>query len=134
VVIHCKRSLCLVKPSNLCARFALDAYSAKYQARLSFTLEKDVEPGQTTAEIWRTGAPGISVTDLKWRALGKSWLGESGGRLTIAHDDLYERLNAQAIYLSLGLSRAWQGKCWPLVVGVHVVPDYQILGDLTQEL
>jgi len=30
------------------------------------------------------------------------------------------------VYLALGLSRSWQGKHWLLVIGVHVVPDYQV--------
>ena len=29
------------------------------------------------------------------------------------------------LYLVIGLSRNWQGEYWPLVVGVHVVPDYE---------
>jgi hypothetical protein len=134
VVIYCKRSLCLVKPSNLCAHLELDAYSGKYQARMSFVLKRDGQRGQATIDIWRTDKAGIPVTDLKWHALGKSWLGKDGGRLTVGNDDLYARLEAKTIYLSLGLSRIWRGKCWPLVVGVHVVPDYQVLTDLVQEL
>ena len=41
------------------------------------------------------------------------------------HDELFERLNVEAVYLAVGLSREWQGEYWPLVVGVHVVPDYE---------
>jgi hypothetical protein len=36
-----------------------------------------------------------------------------------------ERLNADAIYLAVGLGRKWQERYWPLVIGVHVVPDYE---------
>ena len=68
------------------------------------------------------------MTDLKWRALGRAWLGE--GRSTCAGDTaLVERLHADAIYLTLGLSRNYQGQYWPLVVGVHVVPDYDAVID-----
>jgi hypothetical protein len=119
VVVHCSRSLCLVQPNNVCARFSLDAYTSKYQARMSFAL---IEP---TGELWRTEARGIPVTDLKWRALGRSWLGDAGGQLTLENGDLGERLRAEALYLTIGLSRAWKGKCWPMVVGVHAVPDYE---------
>jgi hypothetical protein len=66
---------------------------------------------------------GVSVTDLQWRALGRRWLGERGGHLSLDHDALFERLNAEALYLAVGLSRSWQGEYWPLVVGVHVVPE-----------
>ena len=35
------------------------------------------------------------------------------------------RLQAEEIYLALGLSRGFRGELWLLVIGVHVVPDYQ---------
>jgi hypothetical protein len=45
--------------------------------------------------------------------------------LVLGHEALLERLGTEALYLALGLSRNWQGEYWPLVVGVHVVPDYK---------
>jgi hypothetical protein len=45
---------------------------------------------------------------------------------------LVERLRADAIYLTLGLSRNYQGQYWPLVVGVHVVPDYEATIDVNR--
>lgn len=112
VLIHHTRSLCLVKPEEAQAHWSLDAYSGKYEARMSFALPSDV------------AKTNVSVTDLKWRALGRAWLGD-GGQLTLQHSALLERLHADAIYLTLGLSRNYQGQYWPLVVGVHVVPDYE---------
>ena len=44
-----------------------------------------------------------------------------------AQNAILERLTAEAIYLAVGLSRSWQGEYWPLVVGVHVVPDYDMV-------
>jgi hypothetical protein len=117
VLVHQTRSLCLVKPDYVQAHFSLDAYSHKYEARMSWTL-----PG----DLARTS---VSVTDLKWHALGRAWLG-NGGQLTLEHSALVERLRADAIYLTLGLSRHYQGQYWPLVVGVHVVPDYDATIDL----
>ena len=117
VLIHQTRSLCLVRPEYVQAHFSLDAYSGKYEARLGFAL-----PG----DLARTS---VSVTDLKWRALGKAWLG-NGGQLTLDHSALVERLRADALYLTLGLSRNYQGQYWPLVVGVHVVPDYEAVIDV----
>lgn len=111
VLIHHTRSLCLAQPEQVEARFALDAHSGKYEARLSLTL-----PGELAAR-------NVAVTDLKWRALGRTWLGRSG-HMTLERAALLERLQAEAIYLTLGLSRSYQGQYWPLVVGVHVVPDY----------
>lgn len=122
VLVHQTRSLCLVQPQEVWAGFSLDAYSGKYEARMGFLLPSDVNHP-------RTASPrGVSVTDLKWRALGRAWLGERGGHLTLDDSALRERLNAEAIYLVVGLSRSWQGEYWPLVVGVHVVPDY-VSGD-----
>jgi len=118
VLVHHTRSLCLVQPEQVWASFALDSYSGKYEARMGFLLTGDANHPQAAS---RRGA---SVTDLKWHALGRTWLGEKGGRLALDHETLFERLNAEAIYLAVGLGRKWQGKYWPLVVGVHVVPDY----------
>jgi hypothetical protein len=131
VILHCKRSLCLVQPQKVCARFSLDAYSHKYEARMSFELANPDRSGKSTTETWHTDARGINVTDLKWRALGQKWLGSDGGQLTLENGALYERLEAEALYLAIGLSRFWKGKCWPLVVGVHTVPDYRAPADLS---
>lgn len=112
------RSLCLIRPDRLWARFTRDAYSLKYQARIGFTLTG-------TCHLQANAPRGIPVSDIKWRALGRSWLGDRGGELGLDDDALRERLQAEAIYLALGLSRGYQGKTWLLVIGVHVVPDYQ---------
>lgn len=115
VLVHQTRSLCLIRPEGLTGRFTLDPYSGRYQARLSFT-----HGGQRYRRV--------PVTDLKWRALGRSWLG-GGGEIVLPQDALLERLAAQDLYLALGLSRGYQGKLWLLVVGVHVAPDYQTVVD-----
>ncbi|MEE8391645.1 MAG: hypothetical protein V3S14_12730 [Anaerolineae bacterium] len=49
-----------------------------------------------------------------------------GGLNVHYHETLLERLSAEAIYLAVGLSHKWQEQYWPLVVGVHVVPDYKL--------
>ncbi len=119
VLVHYTRSLCLVQPEQVWARFSLDSYSGKYETRMGFLLPGDVNRHRAASRR------GISVTDLKWRALGRAWLGEKGGHLMLEQDALHERLNAKAIYLAVGLGRKWQEEYWPLVVGVHVVPDYE---------
>jgi hypothetical protein len=123
VLTHCLRSLCLVKPSHVWAHFALDAYSGKYEPRMGFELDKSADPPH---RAWHTAPQGVAVTDLKWRALGRKWLTDRGSTLALEPQALYERLGAEELYLTVGLSRAWRGRCWPLVVGVHTVPDYTI--------
>jgi hypothetical protein len=120
VMIHHSRSLCLVQPERLWGRFSLDTYSGKYAAHLGFVLPGDARPALGTTPS------GVPVTDLKWRALGRAWLGGREGTLEIDDETVRIRLGADAMYLALGLSRSWQGKHWLLVVGVHVVPDYQV--------
>lgn len=113
------RSLCLLRPQRVWARFELDPYSLKYQARVGFTL-KDVRHAQANSPR------GVPVTDVKWRALGREWLGPDGGQLLLDESALREKLQAQEIYLALGLSRDFKGQLWLLVIGVHIVPDYQV--------
>jgi hypothetical protein len=113
------RSLCLIRPDRLWCCFTLDPYSLKYQARIGFTL--------TGVRHARANSPwGVPVTDIKWRALGRSWLGERGGELALDEDTLRGRLQAEKLYLALGLSRGYEGQIWLMVIGVHVVPDYRV--------
>jgi hypothetical protein len=119
ILVHHTRSLCLVKPDRLWASFELDAYSGQYQARLGFVVG-DIDHPQAGS------ARGVPVTDMKWRALGRAWVGEAGGHLGLDEATLKARLNADAIYLALGLSRTYEGNVWVLIVGVHVVPDYEM--------
>jgi hypothetical protein len=122
VLIHQTRSLCLIRPQKVWARFSLDPSSGKYEARLGFQL------GGVRHE--RANSPrGIPVTDLKWRALGRAWMTGAADELAFNHSELTERLQAREIYLALGLSRGFEGEYWPLVVGVHVVPDYEMAID-----
>ncbi|MBN2003877.1 MAG: hypothetical protein JXA21_11015 [Anaerolineae bacterium] len=117
VLLAQKRSLCLVEPARVWASFTLDVYSGKYEARMGFALSGAA--GQLPA----LSSTGASVTDLKWRALGREWLGEGGG-LRLNQTELLARLNCSRLYLAVGLSRKWKDQYWPLVVGVHTVPDY----------
>ncbi|MCG2770207.1 MAG: hypothetical protein L6435_17805 [Anaerolineae bacterium] len=127
VLVHYTRSLCLVQPERVWARFSLDTYSGKYEARMGFVLPGNANHPRATSQR------GVPVTDLKWHALGREWLGEKGGVLELAQNAILERLIAEALYLAVGLSRSWQGEYWPLVVGVHVVPDYEEEGRRTED-
>ena len=115
------RSLCLVRPDWIGASFELDAYTGKFEARLAFALGQHRYLGAREA--------GVSATDLRWRALGRTWLPESGGLLEFDIDALRARLGLQDLFLAIGLTRAFQGAYWPIVVGVHLVPDYDVVVD-----
>ena len=122
VITHHTRSLCLVKPDQVWARFSRNAQSGQYEARLGFRL--------ANVEHERANSPrGIPVTDLKWRALGRTWLSQAPGELVLSSSELTGRLQATDIYLALGLSRGYQNEYWLLVIGVHVVPDYEAVID-----
>jgi hypothetical protein len=113
------RSLCLIKPEQLWATFSLDPHSEKYEARLGFRLGH-IQHARANSQR------GIPVTDLKWRALGRKWLEGAPGELALSGPELAQRLHATDIYVALGLSRGYQGQYWLMVIGVHVVPDYEV--------
>jgi hypothetical protein len=113
------RSLCLIRPDKVWAIFSLDPYSHKFEARMGFTLS-----GVRHARA--NSRKGVPVTDLKWRALGREWMGHEHSDLKLDGPALCKRLDAHDVFLSLGLSREYQGQLWLLVIGVHLVPDYQV--------
>jgi hypothetical protein len=117
-----ERSLCLVQPNWLKGNFRLDAFSGKLEARLAFSVGHHKVLGSHA-----TG--GVSVTDLKWRALGRQWLPDEGGWTEFEYGDLEERLGVGEVYLAVGLTRSWKGGYWPIVVGLHTIPDYQAVVD-----
>jgi len=113
-----QRSLCLVRPDRVKGCFRLDPYSGQYEARLGFELGKHAYSGSHAKG-------GLSVTDLKWRALGRAWLHETEEWTEFDGDDLEVRYGIQHIYLAVGLTRSFEDTFWPIVVGVHTVPDYE---------
>jgi hypothetical protein len=104
VLTHEARSLCLIRPDSVAATWTRDSYSGHYEARITFRLGS-----------FRTDARGIPATDLAWRALGRAWL--AGERLHLEDAALRERIGV--IYLVVGRGRLYEGRHWPLVVGVH---------------
>jgi hypothetical protein len=117
-----ERSLCLIKPDWVKGCFRLDSYSGQFDARLAFGLDRRPYLGSRAKG-------GFSVTDLKWRALGRAWLPEDGGWTEFDNGDLEARFGIQEIYLAVGLTRSYQGDFWTIVVGVHTVPDYEAVVD-----
>ena len=120
------RSLCLLRPEALWANFTQDSYSGHYEARLGFQLAGYTYPATNLHR-------GLPVTDLKWRALGRNWLAQAQAeRLELDQLELHTRLQAEAIYLGIGLSRSFKGKIWPLIIGVYPIPDYAVCIDYNQ--
>ena len=113
-----QRSLCLIKPDWVKGCFQLDLPSGDFDARLAFGLD-----GRTCGASPAKG--GLSVTDLKWRALGRAWLGPSGGRKDFGTGDLETEFKLGQIYLVVGLTRSFQGSFWTIIVGVHTAKDYK---------
>ena len=123
-----ERSLGTLAVTDLSATFRHDAYSGKYEARLIF-------PGLPADTA---SAP---CTDLKWRALGRRLLAERADpasaagavrTLTLAGEALWSALGgSRRCWLALGTTRAYDGRRWPLIVGVHTLPDYEAEVDYT---
>jgi hypothetical protein len=117
-----RRSLCLIKPAWVKGCFHLDLPGGDFDARLAFGLN-----GRTYSGSHAKG--GLSVTDLKWRALGRAWLTAKGGRREFDAGDLEARFGIRQIYLVVGLTRSFQGSFWPIIVGVHTADDYETAVD-----
>jgi hypothetical protein len=118
VLRHAERSLCLFKPQWIKGCFRLDPYSGHFDARLSFGLDNRRYLGSHAKG-------GLAVTDLRWGALGRSWLPQDGGWVDFDMGDLEARFGIQELYLAAGLTRSFQGEFWPIVIGVHAEPDFE---------
>ena len=111
---------------DLTATFSHDEYAGKYEARLSF----GAQPTATSS---------LPCTDLKWRAFGRALLAKEGASsadqqvrtISLTNQELRQALGGgeRAIWLALGLTRELHGRRWPLVVGVHTIPDYEATVD-----
>jgi hypothetical protein len=111
VVTHHVRSLILLPVSDFTAAFTFDPATRKLDARL-------LCPAVGLA------AP-VPVTDLRWRALGRVRYADTNGR-PLSWAQLRADLGAERAYLALGLSREFEGRIWPLVIGIHLVPDFEV--------
>lgn len=58
------------------------------------------------------------------RALGRRLLA-SREHLALSREQLQLSLGVHRIFVVLGLGRKYEGRHWPLVVGVHTWPDYE---------
>ncbi|MBA3948012.1 MAG: hypothetical protein H0X37_26115 [Herpetosiphonaceae bacterium] len=95
------RSLCLVKPDDMVATFAVDEETGVYEARLVVHIGRLHSSDQ-----------GVLVTDLYWRAWGRQLLGDEP---FAEFDAAALREQAGDLFVVIGLNR----KGAPVVVGVH---------------
>ena len=114
VLLHETRSLCILRPEEIHVSWICDAFSRHYEARLAFRHGP-----------YATDTRGLPVTDLAWRALGRAWL-NGRDRLELSQSALRERIGD--VYLVVGLSRTFDGRHWPLIVGVHAagLPEIEL--------
>jgi len=107
-------SLCLVRPKRFSFLFRVAPSGSDVSVRSSFTAGAD-----------RLGD--IACTDLRMRVLGRSMLAGKPheAELRLSEEDFGRRAKSE-VYLALGLSRLYQGKHWPLVVGVHSIPELDV--------
>ena len=100
------RSLCLLRPDLVHGIISLDEETGRFDARLALLAGK-----------LKSNEEGIAVTDIYWRALMWTWLGDEP-YLEIDDAELLERLGE--LYVVIGLGR----KGGPLILGVLTVPEY----------
>lgn len=121
-----ERSLALFKPRSITAHFFLNRDVQTYEARLEFAFGD---------RIYATGAshPGFPVTDLAWRARGRTWcermLPPGQQHLRLDHAQVAGELGCTDLYLSVGLTRQFGGQLWPILIGVYPLPESPVTID-----
>lgn len=71
----------------------------------------------------------VGCTDLRMRALGRRLLENHEGRSVTMTEMDFRRRGKRITYLAVGLSRLYRGKHWPILVGVHSLPEMEVIVD-----
>lgn len=108
-----QHSLALIKPDSFSFSFGKNRSGDDVSVRASFKVG-DVEVGD------------VGCTDLRMRALGRKLLEKSGGERSLLSDEDFRLRDKQATYLTIGLSRPFQGKHWLILVGAHTIPELTV--------
>jgi hypothetical protein len=116
LVSDANHSLALCLPESFSFSFAMNQSGTDISVRTSFAIG-----GRDYSDV--------SCTDLRMRALGRSLLEKSLGAPCAVRQADFERRGKHLTYLALGLSRRFRGKHWLLVVGVHTIPELDVLID-----
>lgn len=107
------RSLLLVRPESFSFSFGWNQTGDDVTVRASLACH-----GATLSDV--------GCTDLRMRALGRKLLAKAGSAKCTLTDEDFKRQNKQATYLAIGLSRLFQDKHWPILVGVHTLPELAV--------
>jgi hypothetical protein len=116
LISDANRSLALCLPESFSFSFAVNQSGTDISVRTTFAIG-----GRDYSDI--------SCTDLRMRALGRSLLEKSSGAPCALCQADFERRGKHLTYLALGLSRRFRGKHWLLVIGVHTIPELDVLMD-----
>jgi hypothetical protein len=108
-----RRSLALIKPDRFSFSFARNRSGDDVSVRASF-------------KVGDVGIDNVGCTDLRMRALGRKLLEKSGGEISLLSDEDFRRHDKGATYLTVGLSRPFQGKHWLILVGAHTIPELEV--------
>jgi hypothetical protein len=110
------RSLALIRPDSFSFSFGMNRSGDDVSVRASFRVGRagDLEVGD------------VGCTDLRMRALGRKLLERAGGERVLLSGEDFRRHDKEATYLTVGLSRPFQGKHWLILVGVHSIPELAV--------
>lgn len=100
-LINSNRSLCVIKPDNIIDH--TDTYDNRYRPKIHF------EFGSSNLNL--------SCTDIYWRVLGRTEAGRAIQNEILEEDD---------VHFVIGLSRFFRGDYWPMIVGIHPLPNIEI--------
>ncbi|MDP2908086.1 MAG: hypothetical protein Q8O03_09220, partial [Nanoarchaeota archaeon] len=68
----------------------------------------------------------LSCTELKFRAFAKDLLKKRKlTSLRLTGNELKEILKFDKIFVAIGLTGKFRDEYWPMVIGLHTVPDYK---------
>jgi hypothetical protein len=108
-----ERSLGLYRPESFVFSFGLNRQGEDVVARATF-------------KIGDREMVDVGCTDLKVRALGRLLLQKSARHESVLRDEDFHRRGKRETYLAVGLSRLYNNKHWPIVVGVHSIPELDV--------
>jgi hypothetical protein len=95
------RSLMLAKPAEI-RSITVNTFEQKMQTRIQFLINERFY--------------NLPCTDIKWRAHCRM----------LGSDEILREIQRLEVYFTIGLSRLFREDYWPMVVGVHMVPDYDV--------